>query len=214
MKAYAVILLLIVVGILNEYINRAKWTRAQSIFQAVGVFLLAAPFVGSLLDKTPGVRWLLQRMANFPREGLMLPPPTPPAAAWLPLVFLAFLSACGGLTPYYTTLAGVERIVTASADHFSEFDRAKRAQIVQDAKSEATGLAALEAWNKTAEKLTNAIVGTDASVRLARDALADIAKGVRAHAELTTWIGPILDTAKNLQALLASVGFVLPKEVH
>lgn len=208
MRTSIVVLILLLVGAFNEYINRAKWTRAQTLFQALGAFLLAFPVIGPALDKTPGVRWVLQRMANFPKEGMMLPP-APPAAVWLPLLFLAGLSACGGLAPYYATLSGVEKLISASADHFKDFDKAKRTQIVHDAKTETEGLKALADWDLTAEKLAKAIEGTDASVRLARDALADIAKGVRSKSDLGAWIGPILKTAENLRVLLASVGFVV-----
>jgi hypothetical protein len=202
---------LIIVGLLNEIVNRAKWTRAESIFQGIGTFLLWFPGMGPVLAKTPWAGDILRRMAGIPEDAGKLP--IPPTTAWLPILFLLALSACGGLSPYYASLSGVESVVSVSSAHFVEFDKARRAQIVHDAKTEAEGLATLAAWDKTAAKLASAIEGTDASVRLARDALNDISKGVRGKQELSAWIGPILNTARNLEALLASVGFVLPKAV-
>lgn len=199
---------LIVAGAVNEVVNRAKWTRAETIFQGIGTFLLWFPGMGPVLAKTPVAGDILRRIAGIKEDAGKMP--LPPATVWLPIIFLLGLSACGGLTPYYATLSAVEKVVSSSADHFKDFDAAKRAQIVHDAKSEQEGLKALATWDITAEKLVKAIEGTDASVRLVRGALEDITKGIRNKSELSAWIGPVLDTAKNLEALLRSVGYVIP----
>ena len=210
MRLGIVIAIVLAVGAFNEYVNRAKWTRAQSIFQAIGVFVLAIPGIGPWLDKVPVSRWVIRRMANLPGEdGLQLP--RPPTTAWLPLLFVLVLSACGGLKPYYVALDVAERSVVSAANVFPSFDQAKRTQIVKDAKDKEGGQKALDDWERTSIRVFAAISGTDSAVKLAKDGLVDVANGVRSKADLTGWIGPVLNAARNLAGLLRSVGVNVPE---
>jgi hypothetical protein len=89
-------LLVVVIGIGNEIVNRAKWTAAQSIFQGIGAFLLWVPVLGPVLAKFPVLGALLLRMAaKDPEAGKMpLPTGTPPTVM-LPFFMLFALTACG-----------------------------------------------------------------------------------------------------------------------
>lgn len=60
--------LLVAVGALNEFVQRKKSVKAQSLLQALGNFLLGIPFL-----RFPGLRQLFELMAT-PQEK-----PAPPA---------------------------------------------------------------------------------------------------------------------------------------
>jgi hypothetical protein len=86
------------IGALNEIVNRAKWTKAQSIFQGIGAFLLWVPVLGPILSKFPVIGAILSRIAaRDPEEGKLAIPPaaTPPAAVLFP--FLMLMGGCPGL---------------------------------------------------------------------------------------------------------------------
>ena len=202
-------------GAFNEVVNRAKWTEAQSILQGLASFFLWIPVLGPVLTKFPVLGALISRIAaKDPDAGKMpLPPsdpPSPPVASLLPLLFLASLAltACG-LKTTYALLSAAEQVDKAAAAQLPDFDRQTRAGIVLTAKSTEDGTARLHDWDGKVEKLVKAVEGVHASVILARDGANDVSKGIRAKAELSGWIDPVLRAAVNLKNLLASVGLRL-----
>lgn len=125
----------------------------------------------------------------------------------LALFIAAMASGCaGGYAGAYAGLATAETINGAAAKQFPELDRAKRASIVNAAKSAAEGKAALDAWDVTAEQLVKAIEGTHASAALARQALVEIKAGTRDKRELAGWIATAIKLGIELKDILAAAG--------
>lgn len=128
------------------------------------------------------------------------------------LAMLALLFSACHVNLYattYATLTLAEKVDRAALDQFPALDKYKRAQIVQAAKSEEEGKAALAEWDIKVEKIVKAINGTDAAVKLARDAMVDIKAGKRSEAELSTWIASAVNLGVDLKNLLESAGVPL-----
>ncbi len=124
------------------------------------------------------------------------------------LIALA-LCGCSASATYSTTyamLATAERVDGIAVAQFPTLDRNKRLAIVSAATSKADGEKQLAAWDVTSDKLTKAIQGTDAAVKLARDAVAEIAAGKRDKAELAGWIASAVRLGIDLKGLLAASG--------
>ena len=92
-----VVWIFLALGAFNEAVNRAKWTKAQSIFQGIGAFLLWVPVVGPVASKFPVIGAILNRIAaRDPEEGKLPIPGVPPAAALLPFILSVFVAGCAG----------------------------------------------------------------------------------------------------------------------
>lgn len=130
------------------------------------------------------------------------------AAAWLVCAAALALVGCAGnlYTRTYATLTIAENIDAAAAAQFPNLDRARRASIVANATSEVDGIAKLAAWDAVSDKLVKAITGTSASVKLVRDAMADISAGKRDKQELSGWIASALMLGVDLGNLLRAAG--------
>lgn len=130
------------------------------------------------------------------------------AAAWCVCAMALAMAGCAGnlYTRTYKTLTVAENIDAAAAAAFPNLDRAKRASIVASATSEADGIAKLAAWDAVADKLVLAIKGTSASVKLVRDALADISAGRRPPREMSGWMASALGLGIDLGNLLRAAG--------
>jgi ATP-dependent Clp protease ATP-binding subunit ClpA len=112
-------------------------------------------------------------------------------------------------TNSYKTLTAAESIVGEAAKQFPQLDREHRAQIVARATSEADGVAKLAAWDVTADRLQKAIAGTDATVKMCRDGIADVRAGLKDKSQLAGWIAAGIRLGLDLSDLLASVGVPL-----
>lgn len=125
-------------------------------------------------------------------------------AAWM-------LVGCGAnlYTTTYTALNLAEQMDAQAQAQFPALDKQKRADIVAGATSLADGQAKLAAWDATSTKVAAAIAGTDASVKLARDAMTSIAAGTKPSSELATWIASAVNLGLDLKNLLTSVGVPL-----
>jgi len=122
------------------------------------------------------------------------------------------LAAAGCATAYTTTasaLIAAERVTQAAADQFPAFDAAKRKTIVDSAPSVVAGKVTLAEWDATVEKVTKAIEGAHASVRLGADGLKGVRDGLRDPKQLGAWIGPAIRVGVDLLSLLSAVGLKL-----
>lgn len=104
--------LLFFVGLVNEIVERMKWTRAGSILQGTFRFVLAFPVFGPLLAKVPVAGAVLRWLAKLDAAPPVLPadappaapdapaaPVVPPAAVALFLALSLFVSSCACFTP-------------------------------------------------------------------------------------------------------------------
>lgn len=203
---------LVALPLANELVQRAKWTRAQSILQAVARAMLV-PF-----GRVPVIGSVLLAFAGRDDEP---PSPLPPASSMLAVAGLSaalgyavLLGACAGaLTPSYKTLAGMADAVTAAAGTLPGACKARQAKIVDEAKDKAA-LDAAE--NKVAEihsqceVADNSLVAASKGLRLARDAARDIDKGVKDPKDLMVWLSAALNLYRNLGPMLATFGVRLP----
>jgi hypothetical protein len=204
---------LVALPVANELIQRAKWTRAQSILQAVARAMLL-PF-----GKVPVLGSVLQAFAG-PREDEP-PDALPPASSMLAvfglsaaLGYAVLLGACtGALTPTYKTLAGMADAVTAAAGVLPSSCEARQSVLVAQAKNNAE----LDAAEKAAaevhaqcEVAGNSLVAASKGLRLARDATRDIDKGIRDPKDLMVWVSAALNLYRSLGPMLATFGVKLP----
>jgi len=194
----------------SELINRAKWTKAETLLQGSIRMIIAIPGVGVVLMRLPVLGLALQIV------GKIDDPPAPPsgpadssARALLPLLLLGSLtlSACtSAYTATAASLTAAEHIVAAAADQFPAIDAQKRKSIVEAAHSREEGAAALKAWDAQAAKIVTAIEGANASVKLAADGLKGVHDGLRDPKQLGGWIAPAIRVGTDLVSLLDAVG--------
>lgn len=139
-----------------------------------------------------------------------LPPAVPLLALLLPLCLT--LSGCTlaqAITGSYKGLTLAETTVATAIKQFPPAARTHRLELVNKATSEAQGQAALDAWDVTEGRISKAILGTDATVKLCRDAIAEISKGVRDKSQLAGWIATGIRLGIDIKDLLAAAGVPL-----
>lgn len=141
------------------------------------------------------------------------PPPAVPPTALLALLFLVpLLSACTTTqltTASYKGLSLAEKTVGVASDRFPALERNHRLELVAKSTSEADANAKVATWDVTASRLTTAIQGTDATVKMCRDAIAEIRKGLRDKSQLAGWIATGIKLGIDLKDLLAASGVPL-----
>ncbi len=128
------------------------------------------------------------------------------------ILFVVALPACTlsqAVTNSYKGLTAAETIVGAAQKQFPGIARNHRLEIVAKATTEAESRAGLDAWTVTEERIAKAIEGTDATVKLCRDALAEVRKGVRDKNQLGGWIATGIRLGIDLKDLLAAAGVPL-----
>lgn len=232
---WAILVTLVGLPLANEIVQKYKGTRAESLLQGLALFLLKLPAVGIVIAKTPVLGDLLYVFAPRDKTGIPTPliakpsvvtvpvvevtvnPPSdpPPATPLLALVLLSTLfslPACTlaqAITGSYKGLAIAEKTVGAANAQFPTLDRGHRKEIVDKASTEQQGKDQLAAWDVTADRLVKSIQGTDATIKLCRDALAEISKGVRDKAQLAGWIATGIRLGIDLKDLLAASGVPL-----
>lgn len=133
-----------------------------------------------------------------------------------PLLVLALLSAllpgctlAQAVTGSYKGLTLAEKVVGEATKQFPALDRNHRLEIVAKASTEQQGKDGLAAWDVTSDRLVKSIQGTDATIKLVRDALAEISKGVRDKAQIAGWIATGIRLGLDLKDLLAAAGVPL-----
>ena len=147
--------------------------------------------------------------------GAPLPVPVPAApisGLWLVFLLAPMLSACTlaqAITNSYKGLGIAEKTVSVALVRFPLASRNHRLELVAKATTEAEGKAALDAWDVTEARISKAVLGTDATVKMCRDALAEISKGVRDKAQLAGWIATGIRLGFDLKDLLAAAGVPL-----
>jgi short subunit dehydrogenase-like uncharacterized protein len=132
------------------------------------------------------------------------------AAAWLVCAFALALAGCA--SPYVATasaLVAAERVVQGAAEQWPVFSDAKRRAIVAQATSLDDGRAQLDAWDATADKVTAAIKGAHATVKLGADGLQGVRDGLRDPKDLRRWITPAIRVGADLIELLSAFGLRL-----
>lgn len=136
-----------VLPLLNELLQRAKWTRAQSILQGIARVLLVpfgkVPVLGDVF------RALAGPAAAPPEEGGPPPPAGPPPAVLVLLVAsLGLLGACKAspidIATAFRTASSNALSTTVIA--FGRFDDQRQKEIVEKAESYPLGRAALAQW--------------------------------------------------------------------
>lgn len=124
------------------------------------------------------------------------------------LVVAVCCTGCpAGLAVTYTSLTIVEKRVASAAERFPAYSEAKQLAMLEAAATRPEYSAAVTAWREKRETAVRAIEGTHASVKLARDGIADVRAGLRKASELSTWIAPTIRAAQNLFPLLAALGW-------
>ncbi len=137
----------------------------------------------------------------------------PPAAPLLALLlFVTVLPGCTlaqAVTGSYKGLAVAEATVLVTMEKFPTASRNHRLAIVAKAASEDQGKAELAAWDVVESRISRAIIGTDATVKLCRDAIAEISKGIRDKSQLAGWIATGIRLGIDIKDLLAASGVPL-----
>ena len=206
-------LVLTAVGGVNELVNRMKWTKAESLIQGAARAILWVPAVGPTLGRFPLLGTLLRWSAGLEKQpviGSEIGGPSNPAVVLVMLSAFMGVSGCASLfADTYAGLATAERVVGAANDQFPGLDKAHRKQLTDKAASLDEGKKALAAWDLVADKLAKTIQGTDATVKLCRDAVAEIKAGTRDKAQLSGWIATGLRLGLDLKDLLSAAGLKL-----
>lgn len=203
----------IVVGVLKSNPRLAAYKDALDyLFDA----LVPGAVVAASIYKPPLDRAKIAHVDNvgYQTPTTSDPPAAPPAAALLPLLFLPalLLSACTlsqAVSGSYKGLTAAETIVGVAQKQFPPTARNHRLEIVAKAKTEAESRAGLDAWMVTEERIAKSIEGTDATVKLCRDAIAEIRRGVRDKNQLAGWIATGIRLGIDLKDLLAAAGVPL-----
>jgi hypothetical protein len=201
---------LVALPVANELIQRAKWTRAQSILQAVARAMLLpfgkVPVIGSVLQAFAGPR------DNEPPDAL------PPASSMLAvfglsaaLGYAVLLGACtGALTPTYKTLAGMADAVTAAAGILPGACEGREADIVAKAQTRPEAETKVAEVHGQCEVAANSLSAAHRGLKLARDAAKDIDAGIKDPKDLMVWLKGAIDLYRNLVPMLAVFGVKLP----
>lgn len=128
----------------------------------------------------------------------------------------AFFGTLGGCTlsqavaGSYKGLTVAEGIVGAATVQFPTLTKAHELAIVAASTNDPDrGRAKIDAWRVTSDRIIKAIEGTDNSIKLARDAIAEIRKGVRDRNQLGGWIATAIRLGIDLKDLLSAAGVPL-----
>jgi hypothetical protein len=207
------IVTLVALPILNEIVQRAKWTRAQSILQAPPRMLLRAGF-GSV----PILGEMLRALAN---EKPPQDPPEPPAMSGAAvvlvlagLVFAATLSGCA-MSDYARAdlaITAQTKVASAATEAVTAWDETNQAQIVGEARAagDTTTARAQLAADQRVLKLARATIRTFGAAIQAEAVGVELARQAKAKLDLGALLPRLLRLGRDLIKSLKDFGVSVP----
>lgn len=208
-------------GICSRVPRLAPWGE---LLNELSLLLTGGGTVAAVGFMSPRQRAILE--LHDPTPVVAAPPPAPkpndvigsviggPSNPTLTLLLICsvFGSGCTlsqAVANSYRGLTVAENVVGAANKQFPDMDKAHRKDIYTAATSVSDGQAKLTAWDVTANRITKTIQGADETVKLCRDAIAEVRAGTRDKAQLAGWIASGIKLGIDVKDLLAAAGVPL-----
>lgn len=151
--------LVLFIGGVNEIVQRAQWTRAQSVLQGLAVFVISIPILGALLQAIPLIGWLLRKIAGS--APVVAGPEV--LRAYLPVALLVALAGCATPSEAYTGArkfqGGAADTLTVSYDGWREWDLEYQTIVAKTAPTKQEMLEQLASYRKKVQATVDKAFG-------------------------------------------------------
>ncbi len=129
------------------------------------------------------------------------------AATVVLLLILPLMSGCAAsYAAVFESLTKVEQMNGDFAEQFPKLNKDKLERIVAASRTYVEGEAAMNEWNKTANRYVKAVEGTHEGAQLVRDNVERIRKGALPKADYGKWASFALRLALDMKDLLTVAG--------